>query len=222
MNDDQLTTAVRQSVSGVHMSVPAEDIISRARTIRARRRIPAAAAALTVAAGAALAVALPSAPGHPAPAQLTAWTVARKPGGAVRVTIREMRDPAGLQARLRADGIPATIRFASQNLRPSQLPRPCLYYRLPDREIARLTLRIFAQSPHASGETALTIHRSAIPARVGLWINVRPPAGHGPGGGVFSADLSLVYASGRCPSGKARIPTVGVGVGVVGGLSGGR
>jgi hypothetical protein len=220
MNDDQLTTAVRQAVGGVHMSVPAEDIIRRARTIRSRRQIPAAAAALTVAAGAALAVTSVAAPGHPDPAQLTAWTVARKPGGAVQVAIREMRDPAGLQRRLRADGIPATIRFASQVPRPSQLPRPCLYYRLPPRQIARLTWRIFPQSTNASGQTALTINPSVIPAPVGLWINVRPPAGHGPEGGVFSADLRLVYASGRCPSGKATIPPVGSVV--IGGLSRGR
>jgi len=220
MNDEQLTTAVRQSVGGVHMSVPAEDIISRARTIRSRRRIPAAAAALTVAAGAALAATSLAAPGHPAPARLTAWTVARKPGGDVQVTIRELRDPAGLQRRLRADGVPATIRFARQVPLPSQLPRPCLYYRVPDREISRLTWRIFPQSTNASGQTAFTIDRSVIPVRVGLWINVRPPAGRGPGSATFSADLRLVYASGRCPAGKARIPTVGVGI--VGGLSGGR
>jgi len=138
----------------------------------------------------------------------------------VEVTIRELRDPAGLQRLLRADGVPATIRFASQDPLPSQLPRPCLYYRLPDREISRLTWRIFPQSTNASGQTALTINRSAIPARVGLWINVTPPAGHGPDSTAFSADLRLVYASGRCPAGKARIPTVGAVV--IGGPSGGR
>lgn len=219
MNDDQLTTAVRQSVGGVHMDVPAEDIISRARAIRSRRQIPAAAAALTVAAGAALAVMSLAAPGHPAPARLTAWTVAKKPGGAVRVTIRELRDPAGLQRRLRADGIPAIIRFDSNPPLPSQLPRPCQYYRVPPRQIARLTLRIFPQSANASGQTAFTIDPSVIPAPVGLWINVIPPTGHGPGSTFFSAEPSLVYAGGRCPSGKATIPPVGV---FIGGTSGGK
>jgi hypothetical protein len=219
MNDDKLTAAVRQSVGGVHMSVPAEDIISRARAIRSRRQIPAAAAALTVAAGAALAVTSLAAPGHPAPVQLTAWTVAKKPGGAVQVTIREMRDPAGLQRRLRADGVPVTVRFASQVPLRSQLPGDCLYYPLPPHQIARLMDRIFPQSTNASGQTAFTVNPSAIPARAGLWINVTPPARHGPGSAVFSADWRLVYASGRCPSGKATTSPV---IGFVFGISGGK
>jgi hypothetical protein len=46
MNNDELITTVRESVTGVHMAIPEEQIASRSRTIRARRRIPAAAGAL--------------------------------------------------------------------------------------------------------------------------------------------------------------------------------
>ena len=38
--DDELATAVRESVTSVHMTIPAEQIVSRSRTICARRRMP--------------------------------------------------------------------------------------------------------------------------------------------------------------------------------------
>jgi hypothetical protein len=83
MNDDELITAVKESVTRVHMDIPAGQIVSRSRAIRARRRIPAVAGALAVAAGTALAVTalLPSGhqPSHPARAQLAAWTVVKQP-----------------------------------------------------------------------------------------------------------------------------------------------
>jgi len=34
--------------------------------------------------------------------------------GDIKVTIRELRDPAGLQRTLRADGVPASVTFAGQ------------------------------------------------------------------------------------------------------------
>ncbi len=118
MNDSELTTAVRESVAGVHMDVPAEQIAARSRAIRARRRIPAVTGGLALAAGAALAVPalLPSSPpaGRPGSAQLTAWTVTKQADGNVRVALHELRDPAGLQRKLRADGVPASVRFASK------------------------------------------------------------------------------------------------------------
>ena len=44
-------------------------------------------------------------------AQLAAWTVTNQADGGIRVTIRELRDPAGLQRTLRADGVPASVTF---------------------------------------------------------------------------------------------------------------
>jgi hypothetical protein len=90
----------------------------------ARRRLTWAAAS-AVAAGAAVAVAVIASGGQPAsggktaenatsgssqrpaPAAsttLTAWTVTENGDGTLSVTIREMEDPSGLQATLRADG----------------------------------------------------------------------------------------------------------------------
>ncbi len=43
--------------------------------------------------------------------------------GTIAVTIRELRDPAGLQSRLRADGVPASVSFFGQQ-NPSCRPYP--------------------------------------------------------------------------------------------------
>ncbi len=64
MNDDELITAVKESVTGVHMDIPAGQIVSRGRAIRARRRIPALAGALAVAAAIALIVPTLLSSGH--------------------------------------------------------------------------------------------------------------------------------------------------------------
>jgi hypothetical protein len=62
MNDDELITAVKESVTDVHMTISAEQITSRSRAIRARRHIPGLAGALAVIA--AVAVAVTVLPGH--------------------------------------------------------------------------------------------------------------------------------------------------------------
>ena len=75
MNDQELITAVRQSVRGVRMNVPAEQIVSRSRAIRAsgRRRlaagITAVAAAGSVVLGLGLSGALGAAPRRAGPAR---------------------------------------------------------------------------------------------------------------------------------------------------------
>jgi hypothetical protein len=216
MTDDDMLAAVRDCLTAARdrvareqMGRPAGAIINRARRRRRRQGLTtAAAAALVIVAVAAFALLPGSGSQGTTPARLAAWTVLTKPGGQLSVTIRELRDPPGLQRRLRADGVPATIRFTSQ------FPRRCQYYRLPPRQAFRLLSRIFPATANASGHTAFTINPSAIPARTGLWINVTPPARHGPGKGDFSASWTLVYASGHCPSGKA---TTFSGGGVAGG-----
>jgi hypothetical protein len=121
-------TAVRDSLGEAHPAIPASEIIARARRRRVRRRlIPATTAALALAAGAAVAVTalLPASPpaGHQATAQLAAWTVTKLADGNISVTIRELKDPAGLQRRLRADGVPASVTFAGQR-NPACRPYP--------------------------------------------------------------------------------------------------
>jgi len=208
MTDDDVLTAVRDclinardSVAGEQMATSAGDIITRVR--RRRLRYGLAAAAAVVAAVTALTV-LPGSGSHgggngTTPVRLAAWTVSVRPGGGIRVTIRDLRNPAGLQRQLRADGVPATVRFTSQ------IPRPCLYYPEPARHPFRLLDRIFPQNSQAGGQTVFTINPAAIPAPIGLWINVSPPTAqpgrHGRRSIEFSASWTLVYASGRCPSG---------------------
>jgi hypothetical protein len=114
MNDDQLITAVAERFTSIHMDTPVEQIVSRGRAVRTRRRIPAVATALATAAGAAVAVTALLPASHPATAQLAAWTVTKQDNGKIYVTIRELKDPAGLQATLRADGVPASVSFTGQ------------------------------------------------------------------------------------------------------------
>jgi hypothetical protein len=168
MNDQELITAVKQSVSGVHMGVPAEQIVSRSRAIRSRRRIPAVIGALAVAAGAALAAAGTLAPSgqanHQPAAQLAAWTVTRQGNGDIKVTIRELRDPAGLQRTLRADGVPASVTFAGQ-----QDPA-CQGYPAGGSQSQRRQLLGSVATGPAGGPYVLIIHPSAIPSGAGVEI----------------------------------------------------
>jgi hypothetical protein len=121
MNDTDLATLVRDAVRDTHMTVPESDITRRARRLRTRRRVTAGGAAVaSLAAGLAMA-ALAAPASSPATGQaqnteqLTAWTVTKHPSGVIDVTIRELKDPAGLWARLRADGVPTNVSFSGPN-----------------------------------------------------------------------------------------------------------
>lgn len=177
MNDTELSTAVRDSVADIHVATPVEAIISRGRGVRARRRIPVAAGALTVAAGAALTVttilpaghsglgpssqsrpASSAAPGgsHSTRVQLAAWTVAKRANGDIDVTVHQLKDPAGLQATLRADGLPVSVSFSGPMVGASCRPYAA----------SRDTLRGVAGFHGDS----LVIDPSALPSGTGLAI----------------------------------------------------
>ena len=100
----------------------------RPRWLRPSRvAIAAAAAAAMVGAGLAGTALLPA--GHPAGARLAAYTVTKRANGSIEVTINELRDPAGLQATLRADGVPASVTFGDQqnpSCRPYGAESPAL------------------------------------------------------------------------------------------------
>ena len=120
MNDNELITMVRESVTDVHSATTIAQIISRGRAVRARRRTPALAGAGAVLAGTALAVTTLVPSGHPgnplANARLAAWTVAKQANGDIDVTINQLRNPVGLQSTLRADGVPARVSYSSHPL----------------------------------------------------------------------------------------------------------
>jgi hypothetical protein len=167
MNDSELITELREQRDKVPMTTPVEQIISRGRTVRARRRVPRVAAAMGAAAAVAVGVSLALPASHPASrpgAQLAAWTVARQGDGSIRVTIDELRDPAGLQARLRADGVPASVTFNGQ-------PNPaCQGYPGGGDQSQRRQLLSSVVTGPASPHHAMIIHPAALPSGAGLAI----------------------------------------------------
>jgi hypothetical protein len=174
MNDDNLIAALRQQRTTVPMTIPVEHVISRGRTLRARRRVPALAGVLAVAgAGAFAATALPAS-GPPSGAgsgtQLAAWTVSKQVDGTISVTIRQLTDPAGLQRILRADGVPAYVTFRGS---PSCQPMD---------GVSKDQLRAVYQLQPSDPGTVLTIHPAALPTGAGVLIYTG--YGQGQGGGA--------------------------------------
>lgn len=188
MNDSELITAVRESLAGVQSATSVEQIVNRSRAVRARRRVPALAATLAVAAGVALGVIALTPAQHqaslPPGVQLAAWTVVKQADGTVSVTIRQLRDPAGLQRRLRADGIPASVTFFG-----GVTPRSCQRYPMN----AALINRVFADRP-VGGFPVMIIHPSALPHGAGVQINPVPQSAH-------NVAIGLVYATPSCTGG---------------------
>jgi hypothetical protein len=212
MTDEELITAVRDQRTRVHMTTPLEQVISRGRAVRAHRRISGAAGALAVAAAVAVLAVTRLAPASHQPSaqpgvqpgvQLAAWTVVRQADGTVRVTIREFTDPAGLQSKLRADGVPASVTFMGQ-----QNPACRLYpsSRALERRVFSHTFEYVAPPRQGPPETlppqvglvpVLLIHRPALPRGVGVQF---ASVFTSPSSGVAHATVrvDLVYASPRC------------------------
>jgi len=227
MNDDPTLTAlrhrldeVRDSLGDVHMTIPDSDIFARDRRRRARHRLAAgaaAAAAVAVGVGVALPASHPSS-GHPSSgpgARLAAWTVTRQADGSIDVSFfgePGLRDPAGLQSALRADGVPASVTFIGQQNpacqpypSPSSPPsfRPQPGAPSPGHGPLSRVLGPFVDKPQG---VATVIHPSALPPGAGLQIAVMQgiPAGQaGPwpypkGSGHPVETVGLVKASPQC------------------------
>lgn len=188
MNDEELITVLREQRGKVPMTVPVEQVISRGRAVRARRRVPGVAASLAAAAAVAAAVSVALA-GHPASgpgARLAAWTVTRQTDGSIQVTVRELRDPAGLQRTLRADGVPVSVIFNGQ-----QNPA-CRGYPFNGSLGSRVAVDVFA-----SGHDAMVIYPSALPSGAGLLITTNLSRHDGPRSS-FPLAVSWVQASPQC------------------------
>ncbi len=189
MNDNELLTAVRESFTDVHSATPADQIVNRGRTVRARRRIPVVTGALAVAAGTAMALTtlLPaSQAGHHQPtARLAAWTVVKQADGNIYVTIRQLSDPAGLQSTLRADGVPASVTFTGQ-----QNPACQLFPQGAGTDLGRQVISV-----RPEGQSTLTIiDPSALPNGAGVQF-----ASLVTGQGMLAAvQADLVQASAQC------------------------
>jgi hypothetical protein len=190
---------VRDSLGEAYPSIPASEIVARARRSHVRRRlIPGLAGVLALAAAAALALTTLAPASHQASrhlrVQLAAWTVVKEPGGNVSVTIRELRDPAGLQRRLRADGVPATVTFLSQQ-NPACHPWPgaALYGKHTPAGNA-LFSKVFL--PHSGPPGVIVIRPSALPSGGGVQL----AASFGSPGprALISIGAGLVQASPEC------------------------
>jgi len=226
MSDADVLCAARDSLSGIPVANPpdVDTIMARGRARQHRRLIPCVTGTLAVAAGAALAVTALAPASHQATARpgrqpvvrLAAWTVTKLAGGDISVTIRELKDPAGLQGTLRADGVPASVTFAGQ-LSPACRPYPGGTIPWPPQSPTPLLRRVFPKpygilppSPHQSqgwskapghgspppasppaGQTVIVIAPSALPRHAGVQI----AATHGAG---WIGPVQVVYASTQC------------------------
>lgn len=185
MTDNDLMTAVREAFNGVHSATGVDRIESRGRTLRARRRAAGLAGALGV--GAAAAVAVTSLgpaghqPSHSGGIRLAAWTVVRQADGTIDVTLRQLRDPAGLQRTLRADGLPTTVTFSGQ------LPSSCQRF-VASGDVIK---RVFS-GRQVGGYPVMVIHPAALPAGTGVAIN---PLDQWP---ITNVAIGLVQASPQC------------------------
>jgi hypothetical protein len=144
---------------------------SQAGSLRARRdgrRRLAVRSAAVIAAAAAAAVTVPTLlPGGTGAIVTPAWAVTKSGHGTIIVTFRRaLRDPAGLQRALRADGVRAYVRSLDR-----------LDYCLPRagirqiRQYDNLAERIMTQRPDADGDFAvLVIHRALLPRGLAIFI----------------------------------------------------
>jgi hypothetical protein len=169
------------------------------------------AGALTLVAGSALAVStlLPGShhASHQPPAQLAAWTVVKQADGTVRVTIPvtvgELRNPAGLQSALRADGVPASVTsIGHQNPSCRRYPAgPALVHRVISFtfEVPRPPLQgSQANMPHPQLVAVMLIRPSALPGGAGVqfastFVQLSPTAAR-----QTVKMPGLVYASPQC------------------------
>ena len=172
---------------------------------------------LAVAGGLAFAVAagifasLAAQPGRTRPAngqaRLAAWTVIRQPDGVLRIYVRQLRDPAGLQAMLRRDGVPARLEFVHHHILATTsakiIPHSCRNVSMSDEAQAKLQEKAFPPTttrPNKEGISRadpwiLAIRPSALPAGVGMFWPVWLPR-KAPMPAVWN--LVLVQATRRC------------------------
>jgi hypothetical protein len=183
MTDDDLITLVREQRGNVHMDTPVEQIVGRGRALRARRRLPGVAAGVLAVAAAAVLAVTALVPAHqggrPLPAQLDAWTVTKQANGTITVTVRQLRDPKGLQRTLRADGVPASVTF-------SGYPRACQRY-------PKMSAVLMAEVFGGHGPP-LVIHPKALPHGAGIQLSPGPHRHGAP----IALEAGLVQASPKC------------------------
>lgn len=140
MNDNGLTTLVRDSVADVHATTPIDQIINRGRGLQRRRRFTTSAglAFTAVAAGTAVTVALSGAPGaspnhNPGAAppnqstggiRTVGFVLTANANGTLTLTMSQMLDPVALQQALARHGVPALVKTDSYCTSTPAAPDP--------------------------------------------------------------------------------------------------
>jgi hypothetical protein len=167
MNDTDLASRVRESVSEIQLQTPVESIIKTADRRRRTRHIRRSAAAIAGCAAIALA-ALSLTSGSPTPAgtrnvQLAAFTLSDDPADSTSLTLHKgaqyRLDPDALRNALAGHGIPALVTvgtYCDTNPEPPGLDQVVTAYR------------------QASGDVFLKINPAAIPAGAELSIGYFP------------------------------------------------
>jgi hypothetical protein len=186
VNDPEVITAVKASYAGIHMDVPLDVIVRRGRRLRARRRLPGLAGAAGTVAALALAVAalVPGSGRTTAPGgstgteRLAAWTVVSQQDGSVKVTLRwpGIRDVAGLQDRLRSDGIPARVARIGYRRPPLTVPGCQVFgdWSAGPGGISYARWRKIFYGGHTGQQSnhAFWVYRSAIPPGLGVLVDI--------------------------------------------------
>jgi hypothetical protein len=186
---DSLTTA-RDSLTEVHMTAPLDTIVRHGRARRRRHRLTGLAGVMAVGAVLALTALLPAShpASHQARVQLAAWTVVKQPSGIIHVTIRELRDPAGLQATLRTDGVPASVSFGNGQ------QTACRPY--PGGGLTTSANPALINSVFPGGSGTVNIRPSALPSGTGVLLafleRSQPPVP------VIANEAAVVQASQQC------------------------
>jgi hypothetical protein len=175
-----------------------------------RRRLTFLSLVGVATAALAAAVALTLAPGSPARhggsqggrATLAAWSVVKEKHGLLRLTIRELRDPAGLQQMLRAAGVPSNVRFLNHHFTPTtstrDLPKGCLNPPMSNEANAELQGRIMPMHPLPIGNVAVNIRPSAIPHGIGLYVKAWAASPGTQSGPYLDLQIDLVQATPQC------------------------
>jgi hypothetical protein len=221
MNDDELIALVRAQRDKVPLTIPVEVIVTRGRALRRRRRVPGVVGVIVLALAAAVAVAVSALTpathyaGQQTTVRLAAWTVAKLADGNISVTIRELKDPAGLQSTLRADGVPASVtflprlnpachRYPGGMPGPAKRPWPPLLKAVFPRPYKQLTIAAPGATPSivqrvsvapvpTPNSVLITIDRSALPSNAGVQLAARSS-----GTGFVLLLPEVVYASSQC------------------------
>jgi hypothetical protein len=172
-----------------------------------RRRLARPALVGVAAAAVAAAVALALVPGSPAGHRggqggvaLAAWSVVKERHGLIKVTIRQLRDPAGLEQTLRADGVPAHVRFVHRFFQASaavHLPKGCLAPHLSGKAIAKLDEKLIP-NVYVPNDEAVILRPSAIPHGIGLSLKAWAPKPGTRSAASLSMEIDPVQATPQC------------------------